>query len=29
MPAGSLPKSHSVKPKQPIASPRAMRGSHV
>ncbi len=26
--AGSLPESGSVRPKQPMASPRAMRGSH-
>ena len=29
MPPGSEPKSGSVRPKQPIASPRAMRGSHA
>ena len=28
MPPGSEPKSGSVSPKQPIASPRAIRGSH-
>ena len=28
MPAGSEPKSGSVRPKQPIASPAAIRGSH-
>ncbi len=28
IPPGSLPKSGSVRPKQPIASPRAIRGSH-
>ena len=28
MPDGSLPKSGSVSPKQPIASPAAIRGSH-
>ena len=29
IPAGLLPKSGSVSPKHPIASPRAMRGSHA
>jgi hypothetical protein len=28
MPPGSEPKSGSVRPKQPIASPAAIRGSH-
>ena len=28
MPAGSLPPCGSVSPKQPITSPRAIRGSH-